>query len=120
MDYFNHYIESYVHNGSIGVLIELDVSDSFAFRADVFKVLASDLAMQIAAMNPGAVEDLLLQPFIKDPERTVDQRISQVAEELRSKVVVRRFVRWSAEPQKPVSTEPPRTPAVIYDLRKTG
>jgi elongation factor Ts len=94
MDYFNHYIESYVHNGGIGVLIELDVSDTFAFRADVFKVLANDLAMQVAAMNPDDIEDLLSQPFVKDPERTVDQRISQVAEELKSKMVVRRFVRW--------------------------
>lgn len=118
MDYFNHYIESYVHNGGIGVLIELDVSDTFAFRADVFKVLANDLAMQVAAMNPDGIEDLLSQPFVKDPERTVDQRISQVAEELKSKVVVRRFVRWSAEPQKPSFTEPPKTPAVIYDFRK--
>ena len=118
MDYFNHYIESYVHNGGIGVLIELDVSDSFSLRADVFKVLANDLAMQVAAMNPNDIEDLLSQPFLKDLERTVDQRISQVAEELKSKVVVRRFVRWSAEPQKPSFTAPPKPPAVIYDFRK--
>ena len=118
MDYFNHFIEGYVHNGGIGVLIELDVSDSFAIRADAFKTLASDLAMQVAAMNPGSVEDMLFQPFVKDPELTVDQRISLVADGIQSKIVVRRFVRWTAEPQKPGTSEPPRTPAVIYDLRK--
>lgn len=118
MDYFNHYIESYVHNGGIGVLVELDVSDSLASRTDLFKLLASDLAMHIAAMNPSTVEDLLSHPFVKDPEQTVEQGISQVAEKLKSKVIVRRFVRWTAEPQKPSFPEPPRTPAVIYDLRK--
>lgn len=117
MDYFNHYIESYVHNGGIGVLMELDASDSFALRMDSFKLLASDLAMHIAAMSPSTVEDLLSHPLVKNPEQTVEQRISQVAEELKSKVVVKRFVRWTAEPQKPDFTEPPRTPAVIYDLR---
>jgi elongation factor Ts len=118
MDYFNHFIEGYVHNGGIGVLIELDVSDSFAIRASAFKSLASDLAMQVAAMNPDAVEEMLLQPFVKDPALTVDQRIALVAEEIQSRIVVRRFVRWTAEPQKPDVPEPPRTPAVIYDLRK--
>lgn len=118
MDYFNHFIASYVHNGGIGVLIELDVSDSFATRTDVFKTLASDLALQVAAMNPDAIEDMLSQPFLKDTELTVDQRISLVAEELQSKIVVRRFVRWTADPQRPDIPEPPRTPAVIYDLRK--
>ncbi|SDQ35257.1 hypothetical protein [Pseudoxanthomonas sp. CF125] len=118
MDYFNHYIESYVHNGGIGVLIELDASDSFASRMDLFKLLASDLAMHVAAMNPSTVEDMLSQPFVKDPEHTVEQAISQVAEELKSKVIVRRFVRWTAEPQKPGFAEPPKTPAVIYAFRK--
>jgi elongation factor Ts len=118
MDYYNHFIESYVHNGGIGVLIELDVSDSCATRTDEFKSLAKDLAMQVGAMNPSSVDDLLSQPFIKDPERTVDQRIAIVAQTLQSKIAVRRFVRWNAEPQGPSAPEPPRTPAVIYDLRK--
>jgi elongation factor Ts len=117
MDYFNHYIESYVHNGGIGVLIELDASDSFVSRVDLFRLLASDLAMHVAAMNPSTVEDLLSQPFVKDPEHTVEQAISRVAEELKNKVIVRRFVRWTVEPQKPSFTEPPKTPAVIYDFR---
>jgi elongation factor Ts len=119
MDYYNHYIESYVHNGRIGVLVELDVSDSIVTRIDGFTSLAKDIAMHIAAEAPASVAELLLQQFVKDPSLTVGQLISKAANELREQIAVRRFVRWDSEPAKPENTEPPRSPAVIYRLRGT-
>jgi len=118
MNYFNYFIESYVHDGRIGVLVELDVSDTFAFRSDSFKDFARDLALQVAAMNPASVEELVAQPSVKDPEQTVAERMALLVQEIRTNVLVRRFVRWDTEPQRPNFPEPPRTPAVIYDLRK--
>ena len=67
MDYPNHFIESYVQNGGIGVLVELGISDSVVTRSDAFTRLAKDLTMHIAAMAPTSVEELLQQPFVKDP-----------------------------------------------------
>lgn len=120
MNYFNYFIESYVHDGRLGVLVELDVSDTFAFRADSFKDFARDVAMQVAAMNPASVEELLAQPSIKDQEQTVGEKMASLVQEIRTNVLVRRFVRWSSEPQRPDIPEPPRTPAVIYDFRKAN
>jgi elongation factor Ts len=120
MDYFNHYIEGYVHNGRIGVLVELDVSDSIATRNDLFKGLAKDLAMHIAAMAPISVEELLQEPSVQDPDKTVSELIAQVAGELREQIAVMRFVRWSVDPQEPRHPDPPRSPAVICNLRKAG
>jgi len=45
-------IESYVHGGRIGVLVELNCETDFVARTDEFKTLAHEIAMQIAAMNP--------------------------------------------------------------------
>ncbi len=45
-------IESYVHGGRIGVLVELNCETDFVARTDDFKVLARDLAMHVAAANP--------------------------------------------------------------------
>lgn len=45
-------IESYVHSGRIGVVLELNCETDFVARLDDFKQLAHELAMQIAAMNP--------------------------------------------------------------------
>jgi len=120
MNYFNYFIESYVHDGRIGTLVELDVSDTFAFRSDSFKEFARDLALQVVAMNPASVEELLAQPSVKDPEQTVAERMAVLVQEIRTDVLVRRFVRWDTEPQRPNFPESPRTPAVIYDLRKAN
>lgn len=45
-------IESYVHSGRIGVVLELNCETDFVARLDDFKKLAHELAMQVAAMNP--------------------------------------------------------------------
>lgn len=47
-------IEAYIHPGArLGVLIELRCETDFTARTDEFKRLARDLAMQVAASNPG-------------------------------------------------------------------
>ncbi|MDR3125693.1 MAG: elongation factor Ts [Candidatus Nomurabacteria bacterium] len=45
-------IEAYVHDGRIGVLIELNCETDFVAKTDDFKTLAHDVAMQVAAMSP--------------------------------------------------------------------
>lgn len=50
-------IESYVHSGRIGVVIELNCETDFVARLDDFKKVAHELAMQIAAMSPKYVTE---------------------------------------------------------------
>ncbi len=45
-------IESYVHNGRIGVIVEINCETDFVARTDQFKELAHEVAMQVAAMHP--------------------------------------------------------------------
>lgn len=45
-------IDSYVHSGRIGVVLELNCETDFVARLDDFKTLAHELSMQVAAMNP--------------------------------------------------------------------
>lgn len=117
MDYTDRFIESYVHNGGIGVLIELGVSDPLVVKSDAFKRLAKDLAIHIAAMAPINIDDLMQQPFVKDPELTINRLVAKTADDIREKIAILRFVRWSTKAQKPLQPEPPKSPAVIYNLR---
>ncbi|MDR2523929.1 MAG: elongation factor Ts [Candidatus Nomurabacteria bacterium] len=48
-------VEAYVHDGRIGVLVELNCETDFVARTDDFKALAHDIAMQVAAMNPAFI-----------------------------------------------------------------
>src|SRR5262245_24123236 len=101
------YIESYVHQGRTGVLLELGVGSRTSVDFEEFSRLAKDLAMHIAASDPADVNALLLQPFVKDLSVTVAQRLSQVSAELRDEVTVRKFIRWDAEAIPPTARTPP-------------
>ena len=45
-------IDSYVHSGRIGVLVEVNCETDFVARLDTFKSFAHEIALQIAAMAP--------------------------------------------------------------------
>jgi len=53
-------IESYVHSGRIGVVVEVNCETDFVARLPEFKEFAHEIAMQIAAMAPkySTVEDI--------------------------------------------------------------
>jgi elongation factor Ts len=89
------------------VLVEVNCETDFVARTDLFKALARDLAMQIAAMNPPSVTEetggngaegdavpLLKQQFIKDPSRTVQDVIHDAISKLGENILVRRFARY--------------------------
>lgn len=49
-------VTAYIHPGAkLGVLIEVDCETDFVARTDDFQSLVKDLAMQVAAANPGWV-----------------------------------------------------------------
>src|SRR3989339_1416736 len=50
-------IESYIHgNSRVGVLLELRCETDFVARNAEFKALAHDIALHIAGMNPGYID----------------------------------------------------------------
>lgn len=48
-------VESYIHGGRIGVLIEVNSETDFVAKNDEFKEFVKDMAMQVAAANPKVV-----------------------------------------------------------------
>ena len=45
-------IDSYVHNGRIGVLVEVNCETDFVARTDTFKSFVHEIALQVASMSP--------------------------------------------------------------------
>ncbi len=131
-------IGSYVHDGRIGVLVEVNCETDFVARNENFTDLVKDLTLHIAAsapefvsaddipadvkkaaeaeftekakadgkpeaMIPQIVEGMLKkhfvekclldQPFIKNPDQTVDQVVKEAIAKLGENIVVRRFSR---------------------------
>jgi elongation factor Ts len=50
-------IDSYVHNGRIGVIVEVNCETDFVARTDNFKLFVHEIALQIAAMAPEYVSE---------------------------------------------------------------
>lgn len=91
------FIETYIHGGGkIGVMLELRCETDFVARNEMFRSLAHDVAMQVAAMNPETVESLLEGPFIKDASLTINQLIQSVVGKIGENIKVSRFTRYEA------------------------
>jgi elongation factor Ts len=89
-------IESYIHSNSrIGALVELSCQTDFVARNQDFRNLAKDLAMQIAAIEVESAEDLLVQPFIKDPSKTVQDLVNESIAKLGENIKISKFVRFA-------------------------
>ena len=58
-----------------------------------FKELAKDIAMHITAMNPENISTLLTQPFVKNPEQTVEELITQLIGKIGENIQVGEFSR---------------------------
>jgi elongation factor Ts len=108
----------YVHYGSrVAGLVELNCETDFVARTDDFGALANALAQHVVALNPrfisvaevtddavsesGQIREkfieenvLLAQPFVKDPSRTIEEKIKEAIAKLGENIVVRRFVRY--------------------------
>jgi len=65
-------VQSYIHaGGKIGVLVEVNCETDFTARTEDFSMLVKDLAMQIAATNPMAIDREQLGQDILDKEKEI-------------------------------------------------
>ena len=88
-------VETYIHaDGRIGAMVEVNCETDFVARTDEFKNLAHELAMQVAAMNPATVEELLKQEYIRDSAKTVDELVRETIAKVGENIVVKRFMRF--------------------------
>lgn len=88
-------IFAYIHaGGKVGVLLEVNCETDFVARTEEFKKLCQELAMQIAAMSPSNVEELLVQEYIRDVGKKVEELVKEVIAKTGENIVVRRFTRY--------------------------
>ncbi|MCK4368346.1 MAG: elongation factor Ts [Dehalococcoidales bacterium] len=109
-------IEAYIHTGGrVGAMVELNCETDFAARTDEFKELAHQLAMQVAAMSPMFISEkefspetkeepqtacLLLQAYIKDPDKSVQDIITETIAKVGENIKVSRFARFELGDQE--------------------
>jgi len=87
-------VHAYIHNGNqVGVLLVLACETDFVARTVDFKKLATELCMQIAAMNPKTPVALLKQEYIRDPGKKIDALVKEAIAKLGENIKVVEFCR---------------------------
>jgi elongation factor Ts len=64
-------VESYVHGGRIGVLVEINCETDFVARTEEFKAFARDVAMHIAATNPEYLNPEAVPAEVVEKEKAI-------------------------------------------------
>lgn len=83
-------IDSYVHDGRIGVIVEVNCETDFVARLDDFKTLAHEVAMQIAAMSPSYVSEAEVPAAERErvkAELMASESLGDKPAEMREKIV---------------------------------
>ena len=86
-------IQSYVHNGKIGVLVKVRCETDFVAKNPEFAEFTHELAMQIAASSHADLKALLKSPYIRDPALTVSDYVSQAVGRFGEKIEISDFSR---------------------------
>lgn len=88
-------VETYMHaGGKVGSMVEINCETDFVAKTDEFKNLAHEVAMQVAAMDPSDVAELLKQEYIRDSGKTIDDLVKETIAKVGENVVVKRFIRY--------------------------
>jgi len=85
-------ITSYVHaTKKLGSMVEVLCETDFVAKNNDFQELAKEIAMHIAAMKPGNVDELLDQSYVKDENLTIKDLINSHVVKLGENIQIGRF-----------------------------
>jgi len=86
---------TYVHGvGRIAAMVEIACETDFVAKTEDFQKLGREVAMQISAMNPTDIAELLSQAYIRDTKSTIHDLLKTGIAKLGENIVVKRFSRF--------------------------
>lgn len=84
-------VQAYIHGaGKIGVLVEVNCESDFAGKTEDFTLFVKDLAMQIAASSPIAIDRERISPSVLEKEREI--YLTQARESGKPEKVIEKMV----------------------------
>ncbi len=91
-------VAAYIHNqGQVGSMVQLSCETDFVSKNEEFVALARDLAMHAAAMRPADTAELMAQPFIKNPDKTVTQLVSDATQKFGERIEVSQLATFAVK-----------------------
>lgn len=94
-DTANGLIDSYVHLGKIGVLVEVNCETDFVARNEDFKKFVHEIALQVAQSESELVEDLLKEEYFREAGKTIDDLLKELIGKIGENIKVKRFTKFT-------------------------
>ncbi len=88
-------VATYTHStGKVGVMVEMLCETDFVAKNEEFVAVAKDVCLQVAAMNPENVEDLMEMEFIKDSTKKIKDLVTGLVAKFGENIKISRFQRF--------------------------
>jgi len=84
------YVEAYIHNGRVGVLVEINTETDFVAKNNEVKELAKNIALQVAGMKPFYISSKDIPAF--EVEKTREIEIEKLKKEGKPDTIIERIV----------------------------
>ncbi len=89
-------VYAYIHaNSRVGVLVQLSCETDFVAKTTDFVELAKEIALQVAAMDPETVEELLEMDYVRVSSKKIKDLVEEVVGKLGENIQIARFIRYS-------------------------
>ena len=83
----------------VGSVVEVNAETDFVAKNEEFRNFVADVAKQVAEKNPASVEDLLAQASIAEPDKTVQDVLTNKIATIGENMSIRRFERYETNGQ---------------------
>ena len=91
-------VEAYIsENGKVGAAVEVNSETDFVAKNEEFRTFVMDVARQVVVNNPATVEELLAQPSLTVPGKTVNEVLIDKIATIGENMSIRRFARFESE-----------------------
>ncbi len=88
-------VTTYVsEDGKVGTVVEVNAETDFVAKNEEFRNFVTDVAKQVAEKNPANVEELLAQKSIAEPDKTVQEVLTNKIATIGENMSIRRFERF--------------------------
>jgi len=88
-------VATYTHTtGKIGVMVELLCETDFVAKNEEFVAVTRDLCLQIAAMSPETVDELLEMDFVKDPSKKIKDLVTALVGKFGENIKIGKMARF--------------------------
>ena len=87
---------SYIHGGGkVGAIVKLGCETDYVAKNEKFEKLGNEVAMQVAAMAPENVEQLLEQAYIRESGKTISELVKEAISTIGENITISEISRLS-------------------------